>query len=447
MNFINIKSSTKFPSFLLILFIISVLGTSCSSIGIDRKLASGPSDETSKPRHLIFLVHGIAGSAKSFGHMDEALTRHLNASKIDNVSYDNIVKSFVYDTFNNQKNTEQFAKDLGRAIDQFFSENGEIRPQDKISLVAHSQGGIVSLIWLYNATLGNADFHPKYVSHVDSYITLGTPFWGAKIALFAENLKKATVKGHDDSAPLFGGDRQLEDMSFGSQVINNFRTNATRPEFQEALRKMNLHVRPVNFGGAASSMKMLAPFAIGKKEYEDDTAVPLPSSRLDFIYASSLKSDYEDGEVLQSTDFHETHYSPFHVVDALHLTYMRMVKKWSAVADIPSECIKNANCDHPTFKYVLAHLKHDTNVPNEKLLSKMSGYLLDINLRLPVGDTLSAEDVNFEFTSNDKDLSIADPMEILNHGHTEGFSPAEDENYRRYFFTGTSENSYTSPEK
>lgn len=415
-------------TFLSIIF--TFLITSCSTNkSVNRKVAS----ELAKPRHIIFLVHGIAAGGETFGHMPEALTKHLN-----NSSEEVVVRNFVYETHNNKNNTEQFAKDLGNSINQYFAENGEINTQDKISIIAHSQGGIVSLIWLYRATIGDEQFYPKYATHMDSYITLGTPYWGAKIAVFGDNIKKMAEKLHKDFMPFFG-DQQLEDMSFGSPVIFNFRKNSINPVFQEILSKINLRVRPINFGGAATSIKFLTPFAAGLKEYEDDSAVPLPSSHFDFIYASSLKTGYAPNETLPASEFNETHFAPYHVIDALHVSLLPAVPLWAAMANIPKACVQSADCNHPSFKYILAHLKHEPLVPDEKLLSKMTAYLLDISVRLPDGDTLSADKIKIEFKSHDRKLKVASPMEFFSHGYSANI---ENESYRHFYFTGTSAKSF-----
>jgi pimeloyl-ACP methyl ester carboxylesterase len=420
------------------LFLLLLLFISCSHIEPHRKIAA----EVARPRHIIFLVHGIAAGRETFGHMSEALTKHLNEQD----SADYIVENFVYATHNNKNNTEQFAKDLGNTINQYFLENGEINPQDKISIIAHSQGGLVSLIWIYRAALGDAEYNSKYIEHLDAFITLGTPFWGAKIALFGDTIKRMASKLNKNFLPFFGT-KQLEDMSFGSPVIFNFRKNTIELSFQDILKKLNLQMRPVNFGGAAHSMKLLSPFAAGLKEYEDDSAVPLPSSRFDFIYASSIKSGYSDKDVLQSSEFNETHFAPFHVVDALHVSLMPAIPLWSAIAFIPKRCVENAECNHPTYKYILGHIKHETKIPDEKLLSKMTAYLLDINVRLPNGDKLPAKKIKIKLRSDDSDLKGFDPKELYGHGHSPNYENENNmENYRHFYFTGTAANSFI-PEK
>jgi hypothetical protein len=423
----------------LIFFLFLITIASCSGLKNQRNPATDQTAQSTKPRHIIFLVHGIAGSEKSFGYMNQALTSHLNNEfSVEGIEYEYSVENFIYQTKSNKNNTEQFAKDLGNAIDKYFVENGAINPQDKISLIAHSQGGVVSLIWLYRATLGDVEFNSKYVEHVDSYITLGTPFWGAKMAVFGGKLKEMAKRLGDNVIPIFG-DQQLHDMSFGSPVIFNFRKNAIDPEYQNVLKKMDLHIRPVNFGGAATNMKLFSPFAIGLKEYEDDSAVPLPSSHFDFIYASSFKKNYKSGDILPSSSFIETHFSKHHVVDALHLSVVPSVHYWTAIADIPSECVEDAECNHPTYKYVLAHLLHIPYAPSEKLLSKMTGFILDVNVRLPDGDQLSADKIKIKFSSNDRDILIASPMEFYNHGYSMN---SADKTYRQFYFTGSVNNSF-----
>lgn len=418
-------------NFKIFCLLILITLASCSGIS-KRKLAS----VTGKPRHIIFLVHGIAANEKTFGYMKEALEKNLNNESETEYT----VQNYTYETINNKNGTEQFAQGLGENINNYFAENGEITDQDKISIIAHSQGGIVSLIWIYKSILKDKDFNAKYLDHLDSYITLGTPYWGAKIASFGSSIKKVTSAVDENAIPEFGS-RQLNDMTFGSPVIFSFRKSAIDPNLQEMLKVVKDRIHPINFGGAAvSSMKLYAPFSTGAGEYEDDSAVPLPSSRFDFIYASSFKSGYAEKDVVPFTEFKETHFSQFHVVDALHVSAAPNIAFWAAIASIPKNCINNSNCSHPTFKYILAHLKHDfKTVPDEKVLKKMTGYLIDLNVQLPEGETMPASEMSVKLETLDPNVRGSSPIELYNHGHSEEIANG---GFRHFYFTGVAKNNY-----
>lgn len=85
-----------------LILILLLISSSCSSLKPLRKLAS----ENSKPRNIIFLVHGITADEKTFGHLTEALTNVLNApDETAEFQYEYVVQNFIYETRNNKNTT------------------------------------------------------------------------------------------------------------------------------------------------------------------------------------------------------------------------------------------------------------------------------------------------------------------------------------------------------
>jgi len=392
-----------------------------------------------KPRHVIFLIHGIGGNKTHFGSMQQALTNVLPKLE-DRYSYD--VVNFEYDTANDNKDTYVFARELGNAIHAHFEASGAA-PQagEKISLVMHSQGGLIGMIWMTRAFSGDAEYHPEYAPFVDGYITLGTPFWGAKIAMFAGLLKKSPF---EFISFLPTGRVQLREMSFGSETIFRFRQRIMQEEFLPILAKMRQQVRPLHLAGVARDLKFLSPFVTGRTEYEDDTAVPLPCARFDFIYAKSDKTSYSSGDRLKWEGFGETRLSKFIVVDALHLSPFPDRKALPGLAQIPKACVNDLQCKHPTFHYVVDQLLGRPMSSDESLLAKMTSFLLDLNVRLPSGHGLSANDFKIKFKTKADDVRIGKAVELYSKGRSKAVRNPE---YVRFYYTGTIANSFLPPEE
>lgn len=400
----------------------------------------------SRSRYTIFLIHGIYGNKTHFGAMVPALKRALPVMD-ENFEYD--VVPFEYDTGNNRKDTYTFAVDFGNFVASYFSEHGAPSNGDKISLVMHSQGGIVGTIWLARAFSGDSAYHPEFAPYIDAMITLGTPFWGAKIATFASTMDKLT--SFFSLPPMLPiGAKQLQEMSFGSKTIFAFRERVLSPEFRPVLEKMRTQVRPLNIGAMVRNLKGLNAFAIGQSEYEDDTAVPLPSARFDFIYTRDVRAGYSSDDTVKGETFDVTSLSRLIVVDGLHLSPVPEARDFPGIAQIPKRCIEDPKCDHPTYGLVLSHLLGRQVHGDESILEKMTGFILDLNVRLPSNHGLKPRDIRIDFDIEDSGwfskskLSVAEALEL--YSSNRGVSSSDDPNSHRFFFSGYSADSYIEPE-
>ena len=84
--------------------------------------------------------------------------------------------------FDNEKTPYDFAKDV-TAIIKKTTESNHFKDEDKISLIMHSQGGLIGSIWMFQSLMSTEGYgSPEEIEHLDSFITLGSPFWGAKSA-------------------------------------------------------------------------------------------------------------------------------------------------------------------------------------------------------------------------------------------------------------------------
>jgi len=402
-------------------------------------------ESLAQSRHVVFLIHGIGASAKQF-KTTETVLKDVMPSLDPAFSYEFV--RFEYETGDDQRTTLDFAKDLGTAMAAHFSRSTPIVLGDKISLVMHSQGGVVGLLWLWNAFGATPEFHPELAPHVDGFITLGTPFWGAKIATFSHMLKDWATRFHLPF-PFALGAKELREMSFGSETIFAIRLAASRPEFQEALLRIRHQIRPLSIGGIVGKLRPLAPFALGATEYEDDTAVPLPSSRFDFIFATA-NQPYIDGETLRFEEFQETGLANLQVVNAVHLSLTPELRHFPGIAQLPKRCARDTNCDHPTFSHIVNHLAGAPEQRDERLLKKLTGFIVDLSIRIPPDSKLKPSDVKIRFSDENyawnpfkKSLvKVGHPLELYSRGRSKAENNPE---YLRFFFTGSSYKSYIQP--
>lgn len=405
----------------------------CASRGPVPLVANGP-------RTVVFLVHGIGGNPSHFGHMQQALQHQLNLHAQGGRRYE--VAFLNYDTASNTKDTHAFALEIAQAMHQRLQ--GHLRREDRISLVVHSQGGLVTGEWLHQALLGNAAVHPEYLTHVDAVVTLATPFWGAKMASFVTPLKDTPLVG-DIMSPIPGlalpGHRQLMEMAFGSETIFSLRD--TLVDFQQHPEKVAglRHIRALTMGGYVKWIPA-SPFAAGTHEYEDDTAVMIPSARADFIYGRALGPGYADGEVLDEPAFSDVQVAPFQLVNAIHLSPSVDLPQLSrGIAQAQEDCVEDLECDHPSFKRVVMHLLGQPLPQDETHLQKMTLFILDVNVRLPPEDGPDTQ-VTLDFLDPPPGVHVARSAELYSAGKS---YVVQRQGVQRFYFTGTSEHSYVPP--
>lgn len=349
-----------------------------------------------------------------------------------------IIKNVEYETGHDEKTPYDFAKDLASEINTFTG-SSRFKDEDRISLVMHSQGGLVGAIWMFQSLLDNPEYSPrKTVERLDSFITLGTPFWGAKMAKWGSQMK-ALTKQFGVKVPVPFGHKELDEMSFGSDTIYDFRQALIDPQYQTQINFLKKHVRLLNVAGVADVLNPLGIFVSGVDQYEDDGAVPLASARFNFLYNQSIKEDYDDQDKLCLDNMREINIAPYVVVNALHYSPVSEMTNFSGIAQVPKNCIKNENYPHPAFSYIWKHILRHPVEQLDKKLGNFKTILLDINIRIDQQKNHQANDLKIEFfTIDGKSLSgsnieISNALELYSKGIRQS---SVNTNHLRYYFTG-----------
>lgn len=331
--------------------------------------------DSSKPKHYIFLIHGIGGDRSHFGSMKEALSEVLYE---ENKTTTYHVHHIEYDTKNNTKDIEDFSHVMNHRIRDTVGIT--LPDEDRISIVMHSQGGLVGSIWLFRSMQNVEGYAHDLIDNIDSFITLGTPFWGAKTAIFAKKIKDDFSR-FGLELPIPFGTKQLEYMEFGSDWSYRMRKSVMHSDSIEELTEQRKKIRFLNIAAKADVLTPLGIFVGGGSKYEDDSAVPLPSSRFNFIYHHNNATK-------------EINWSPYILVDALHLSPLPDSKKFYGLVQIPQQCIKKPDCDHPTFALIWNSILNRTQPNQYQVPSTIRSFMIDINLTIP--KEVNKEDINIE---------------------------------------------------
>ncbi|MCC6277120.1 MAG: hypothetical protein IT289_04295 [Oligoflexia bacterium] len=308
-------------------------------------------------RHYLFLVHGVGGSQSTFYSMDRVLSIELKRLQPD---FDVTTKILTYATGDNTKNTLEFAAQVAQTIEESVRSYGGLQDDDKVSVIGHSQGGIVATIWLYQSMLGTAGFYRHHYDHLRNLITLGTPFWGAKAALTGKTLE--SIFG--GWVVPFVGTKEFEGLAFGSKNIQAFRDSAIELLNSGKWSDVFGHVRPLFIAGQAKGIDPILRADSGRYVPETDGVVPFSSARFDFLYVKANSKMVQTGEIKTP--------SPFVIVPALHSGvtpsqvevnfpwFKRLTKlDLSSVIGLPQvedHCILSSQCRNPALQVIMNHL-------------------------------------------------------------------------------------------
>ena len=453
----------KLYSLLFLAFI--AINTSCTSLS-SRYVASETQKESSPPRHTIFLIHGLGGNENTFHKTGEALVSVLNQ---EDPSYQWEYAKLTYDTKDEEKDAEVFAIDLGERIHDYYTKQTQkIRPQDKFSFITHSQGGIVGLSWIYMASKSEylPMYYQEYVSHIDAYISLGTPFWGSGMTSLGFKAKNiAEFFNMQDALPFGRG--QLKELAHNSQTVNYFRMNTIKvTQHRELLEKILKQIRPINIGAVTrGELPFIADLLTDHERFNTDLATEIPSARFDFNYAIINDKNYigKDHHIPINV-FKPVRTTPFYPVLGVHTlpldqavkagltgfdienaTYQFNKSSYKSIVQIGSDCINNINCDHPNFKYMVDHLLKKPLQVNEDLLKSMSTYYVDVKLVLPEGIAQTMKNdwkVYARSIRSAKNIRFAKPSINVQHRHFKG----DKNNEVRLLIRGNVKNSYIPAE-
>lgn len=389
-----------------------------------------------RKKHIIFLIHGIGGSRKQFVFCANALRRVLNF-KDKTTKY--IVKPIEYYTGDDLKGVYDFAKDINIVIEKFVGKES-FKEDDKFSFITHSQGGLIGAIWLFQSLKSNQGYaNPQIVKHLDVFITLGTPFWGAKSAKWGSEIKQL-FENCKVKLPLRFGKNELDNMMFGSDVIYDFRTALINPDNRYILDYFKNNIRFLNIIGVANILNPLGIFVSGTCQYEDDGAVPISSAKFNFLFTQSIKKDYQENDRVSAENIKEIKVAPYFYVNAMHYSIFPEMNNFPGIAQIPKKCIRNAEHKHPTFSYLYNHILGNKIIQIDDKLGDFKTFLIDINVRVPDDYSGKIENVKIEFFKlngdklNNSNIEIAKHFELYSCGRR--ISPTSSNNFR-FYFTGS----------
>ncbi|WP_419168371.1 lipase family alpha/beta hydrolase [Halobacteriovorax sp.] len=207
---------------------------------------------TSK-NHIVF-IHGIASNKGAFGywdqyvqkfHKDECLSSHF----------------FEYDTGNNRLSLNDFVESFNEFMHQ------ESLSEGKIKIVAHSQGGLITLYWLKRMLDNNDTIRFR----VNGLMTMATPYYGAKIANLGYSLGTFIL-------PILGK-KELKDMRIGSKQVMQTYELFNNKDFLFYLKGLNF-------------ISISALFAPNLFDVEGDFAVAPYSSNPNVVLGNNISKHY-----------------------------------------------------------------------------------------------------------------------------------------------------------
>ncbi len=361
-------------------------------------------------KHYVFLVHGIGAGASTFGEMKEAL--QSEARGFDPHTDWQFI-NFNYQTGNDSKDVMVFARELGDFITDEFSKNGGLQSDDKFSLVMHSQGGLIGLNFLLKSFNNDKSYHPELQHHLDAFVSMGTPYWGAKIAIFANRMMPILSYLRIPLSERLG-DYELRDMELASDFSAQMRETLINPDNRELLERIKGQGRFLVFSGVTERLNVLAPFVTGKNRYEDDTAVPIPSSRLDFIYYTDAKDAHMRD--VKEADFKKTDFiddDNYIVVNAFHASPFPQKAKFPGIAKVPERCsdISYLDCDHPTYPMLVEHLFGLERKP--AFVRDLTSFAIDLKMNTH-GHQIDKKKMTISFKSLSTGLKIDKDVELYN---------------------------------
>lgn len=388
----------------LLLLIILLCSFSCQTFS--KWLGRSPSSETARSaKHYVFTVHGLAGDTTTFGSLLPVVKYHL---EYVDPKYEVVTHTFMYATGKMDADVPQFIESFEMFLDQFFRQN-RLEKDDKISIVCHSQGGLVTTLWYAKTIAGTDQRQIEIANHVKAIVTEGTPFWGSKMAHIINDKLPYEWMQNLVYKIMAVGKLEVRDMSTASTMIFDFfRTKAT-VQVEQLYSPFMLNIAGVNPGRSVQTQRL----NVGSR-WEADQVVNVPSARLGFyFYSDSINQAILEKvpETVTMKDFHYSQYfshdPEFKLVEGIHTT----VRDQAGMAVVPEKCLDAAVCDQPTYAPVLKHLSRCEAKENscdqskyqfirgqlhrgdesfgktthDALMNQMRTFQLSFNLQLPKG--------------------------------------------------------------
>ncbi len=351
----------------LLLFTVLLLASCETFKNVQRNISSV------KPKMYIITMHGISGSAATFLGLLPALEEHL--SQI-NPNYEYVPLNFTYSSGEKGAEIERFVSEFENFL---IKEIPVLNEGDKISMVAHSQGGLVGYVW-YLKTLDGVDLRQKsYLEKIDGFVTLGAPFWGSRTTfLLKKFIPNEAIQDYIFDKMKFG-DQELIDLTAASEKIYGYFSKMASKNYVNIYydpRMLNIAgVVPATKGEEAPKNKFLKIINDLKKKvvkvfdyrlnvgvrWESDQAVNVASGRLGFYYYSDAIRQYMEFDKQQNLMMTDFDYSRFFKTDP-KMIFVEAVHSKAigypdhAIAAVPEACVEADQCKHPTYLHVLKHL-------------------------------------------------------------------------------------------
>lgn len=394
---------------LLIFVVFGLTTTNCTNLPTQRDPTAAVEAAASRQNHFVITIHGIGGvnegktekerKKSTFGYLDVVLQKHLTMLRPNENTY---LLSFQYPTGTTTQSTFNFAfTHLNTFLDSELPKYG-FKSGDKITFIAHSQGGIITSIWYAGIKLEvDPDGNPApqlskyqvYAQATEKIITVGTPFWGSKLAALLLYKEGFDVETQTWIAKLLDlGIRELKEMNFLSNTIYKFRKTAialsSKPDFKEKFQDApefiniggvfptdsnklfyptTLVPSDKSFGMASKAVKLIndkiksrafASELVGSNSvsrYESDVAVIIPSGRSQFLYTNHQATCDKDNYVFNS-EFEMAQIFPkskYILTESIHAPLMSA--RSVGMAHIPQFCEDPEKCVHPTYRYILRY--------------------------------------------------------------------------------------------
>lgn len=385
-----------------LLLILILLGSfSCQTFS--KWLGRAPSSEESRPaKHYIFTVHGLAGNGETFGDLLPVVKNHL---EYVDPKYDVVTQTFLYQTGRMDADVPQFIESFEKFLSDFFTDL-PLGKDDKISIVTHSQGGLVTTLWYAKTIAGTNQRQIEIASKVKAIVTLGTPFWGSGMAHIINDKLPFEWMQNLVYKIMAVGKLEVRDMSLASNKIFEFFRAKAMATYEQVQSPYML-----NISGVAPNSSKSQRLNVGER-WESDKVVHVPSTRLGFYYYSDSINKFVHEKVKDTIDMKDFGYSQyfsnepeFKLMETVHTTMSDDL----GMAVIPHSCIDAAQCNQPTYAPIFTHLSRceakDNSCDKQRyefmrarlhkddqsfgksahtaLMSEMRTFQLSFNLQLP----------------------------------------------------------------
>lgn len=333
--------------------------------------------------HLIF-IHGIASGPGTFDYMDEGLLKKLG-DEFPLRAHKKYM--FSYPTGRDQYDVNDFTA----MLDTYLKEELELSENDKVSVIAHSQGGLVTFNWIRAALRKKLSQHSYEIvkNRIEHIITLGTPFQGTQIAKVPLYLRK--VKD------FIFGKKELRDMLFGSDFLVGLRNDFF---FDQKLRDYIHSVKVLNVVGNFR----LANTGSLSFYLQDDLAVPVTSAHLNYYYYLERErpDPFSSNRSIKYLDFELGEQAFF---TRPHMDFLR--KQGLSGAEI--ECVEYV-CDNDVFWKVFQFLSEQSN--KSDIDGRSSSFLVHVRLNF-------LKTSKYKMSDNSKNYKLS-LSEIDGHGEFGG---------------------------